>query len=321
MPITWRPATWADIEPGLAMQEWNRGAALVGLEAARQSWQRLFRNPFFATAVLEASPPIQCNRLVGFGASVLIAPAFADAELADPRPDINSRFIAAIHAGQPALPARQEVAEANAGPGIDIIILCSRTWRYELLNPEQSHEAQHLLAASFTERHAGFRVRRILCETAHARARAYLERSFVFRVVAEFPDQGRILHCVTRESANAAAASLGNGLFNYREPSLHLRDSDQELLQAALAGATDQELAATLRLQPSAVKARWRSAFARIAKAMPELVDDNADHEGRGTQKRHRVLAWLRAHPEELRPYAWRGKPTQSETMVDPCVT
>lgn len=308
MPITWRPATGADLEPGLAMQEWNRGAALVGIEAARQCWQRLLRNPFFATAVLEAAPPIQGNRLVGFGASVLVTPAFVDAQLAHPCPDINSRIIAAMHAGTPVTPTREQVAEANAGPGIDAVILCARTWRYELLNPEQTQEAQHLLAASFTEQHAGYRMHRVICESAAQRTQEYLRRAQVFRIVAEFPAEGRVLLCMTHDSARAVAASLGTGLFNAREPRLRLRESDQELLLAALSGATDRELATTLGLQEAAVKARWRSAIARMAETMPDLIGDDEDREGRGTQKRHRVLAWLRTHPEELRPYAWKPK-------------
>ncbi|HEX4008006.1 MAG TPA: hypothetical protein VHX60_17665 [Acidobacteriaceae bacterium] len=307
MAISRRPATWADIEPGLSMQEWNRGSALVGMEAARQCWQRLFRSPFFGSAVLEAHPPIEGNRLVGFGASVLVTSAFADAELAHPRPDINARIVAALHAGEPVVPTRDQVAEANAGAGIDVVVLCGRTWRYELLSPEQSHEAQHLLASGFAEGHAGYRMHRVLCESAAPRTREYLQRSLVFRIVTEFPAQGRALHCMTQESAKTVAASLGTGLFNYREPRLRLRESDQELLHAALSGATDQELAAVLGLQQAAVKARWRSAIARIAETMPDLVGDEEDHEGRGAQKRHRVLAWLRTHPEELRPYAWKG--------------
>lgn len=311
MPITWRPATWDDIEPGLSMQEWNRGAALVGTDCATRCWQRLFHNPFFATAVLESSQPIQGHRLVGFGASVLVTPAFVDAELAHPRPDINSRIIAAVRADEPVVPTREQVAEANAGAGIDVVILCGRTWRYELLSPEQSNEAQHLLASSFAEWHAGYRMHRVICESAAPRTREYLQRSLVFRIVAEFPAQGRALHCLTHESARTVAASLGTGLFNFREPQLRLRESDQELLLAALSGSTDQELAAALGLHQAAVKARWRSAIARIAESMPDLVGDDEDREGRGAQKRHRVLAWLRTHPEELRPYAWkRSSPT-----------
>jgi len=89
---------------------------------------------------------------------------------------------------------------------------------------------------------------------------------------------------------------------------LRLRDSDQQLLLAALRGATDTELVTELGVKLSAVKARWRSTFARIAEAMPDMVSDVNDHEGRGPQKRHKVLSYLRSHPEELRPYDWKTK-------------
>jgi hypothetical protein len=41
---------------------------------------------------------------------------------------------------------------------------------------------------------------------------------------------------------------------------------------------------------------------------MPDLVRDVVNHEGRGTQKRHRVLDYVRSHPEELRPFDWAMK-------------
>jgi hypothetical protein len=102
--------------------------------------------------------------------------------------------------------------------------------------------------------------------------------------------------------------SVGNILFSVRKPALRLRDSDQQLLLAALRGATDQELASGLGFSLSAVKARWRSAIARVEETMPDLVCDAVSHEGRGAQKRHRVLAYVRSHPEELRPFDWATK-------------
>lgn len=122
MAITWRPATCIDIEPGLRIQLKNRGDALVGSEAAVESWKRLFRDPFSSMIVLESSPPIRGHRLVGFGAAVIVSPSFADAAMADPRPDINSRIIASIHSGQPVLATRSELARSNAEQGIDIVV-------------------------------------------------------------------------------------------------------------------------------------------------------------------------------------------------------
>src|SRR5207248_9324862 len=161
------------------------------------------------------------------------------------------------------------------------------------------------LASSFVERHAGYRIRRIIHEAADELAKEFTERSVVFEAVAEFPERERVLYSMTRESAKVVPGSLGNVLFTYREPVLRLRDSDQQMLLAALGGSTDQELATELGVTFAAVKARWRSTFARIAAAMPDLVSEAGD-ERRGSQKRHRVLAYVRSHPEELRPYDWK---------------
>jgi hypothetical protein len=260
---------------------------------------------------LEANPAIQGHRLIGLGASVLVSPAFANAEIADPRPDINSRVIASIHSGQSVLATRNEVARANAGEGVELLVLHG-SWRDQILSPAERQDVQTLLASTFVEWHAGYRIRRILYETVDDPAREFVQRSVVYRAIAQFPELGRVTHLMTRESVKDMPASLGNVLFIFREPVLRLRDSDQQLLLAALKGATDLELATELGISFSAIKARWRSTFARIAETMSDLVDDVNDHQGRGPQKRHRVLAYVRSHPEELRPYTWSSKKAPS---------
>jgi hypothetical protein len=156
--------------------------------------------------------------------------------------------------------------------------------------------------------HAGYRIRRIFQEPAAEPEKGFVRRSIEFRLVADFPEAGRELFVMTRESAQGMPGSVGNILFSVRKPALRLRDSDQQLLLAALRGATDQELASGLGFSLSAVKARWRSAIARVEETMPDLVCDAVSHEGRGAQKRHRVLAYVRSHPEELRPFDWATK-------------
>jgi hypothetical protein len=312
MPITWRTATWGDIEEGLSFHERYRGDAVVGLAAAFHCWRDLVRDPFFASAALEAEPAIQGHRLVGVGASVLVSRAFANAEIANPRPDINSRVIASIYSGRSVLATRNEVARANAGEGVDVVVLAG-IWRDQILSPAARQDVQTILASSFTEVLAGHRVRHILHETADEAAREFVQRSIVFSTIAQFPELGRFVHLMTSESVKAVPASLGNVIFSYREPVLHLRTSDQQLLRAALRGATDLELSIGLGVKVCAVKARWRSAFARIEEAMPDLVIDVGHREGRGLQKRHRVLAYVGRHPEELRPYDWKISSSSDE--------
>lgn len=307
MPLSWRPAGWSEVEQGLAIQPKLWGDALVSREAAIQGWKYLLQGPFFASAVLENTSSIQGHRMIGLGASVLVSTAFADAELADPRPDINSRVIASIHSGKPVLATQKEVAHANASEGVDVLVLYG-TWRDEILSSKERQVVQTLLASSFTEWHAGYRIRRIFHETADEAASEFARRSLVYKPLAEFPHLGRVVYLMTHESVNAVPASLGNVLFSFQEPVLGLRDPDRQLLTAALRGATDRGLATELGVTLSAVKARWRSTFARIGEAKPGLVTDADDHKGRGPQKRHRVLAYVRSHPEELRPFDWKTK-------------
>jgi len=121
----------------------------------------------------------------------------------------------------------------------------------------------------------------------------------------------RALAMTDREAAlsmpMSAAASLSLGT----PPVLGLRTSDQELLLAAMKGATDRELRLELGLTEEAVKRRWAVDSSRVEKSKPELISGLGFQKGttlpaegrRGPQKRHRVLAYVRDHPEELRPF------------------
>ena len=87
---------------------------------------------------------------------------------------------------------------------------------------------------------------------------------------------------------------------------LRLSPAEQTLLAAALSVKTDAELSADLGLSIESIKKRWMSIFDRVDEFKPEILSRaDEDSEGRGPQKRHRVVAYIRSHPEELRPFSW----------------
>ena len=284
----------------------HRGEGLVGPDAALEIWKSLLTAPSFVTAVFESDAPIHGHKLVAFGASIMVSPAFMDDAIAHPRPGINSRLFAAIQSGQPVVLTRDQIAAANAGNGLDILTL-QAAWKEEILDTLENASLQTALASAFVALHAGYRVRRLAWESSCPAELRFSQLSGAAKTIAEFPG-GRALHFVNHPSASAEVASLPSVVFQYREPVLRLREADQQLLAAALNGATDEELGAELGLTVFAVKARWRSAFSRIAGIRPGLVEDVNGLGGRGGQKRHRVVAYLREHPEELRPYAWKRR-------------
>ena len=107
---------------------------------------------------------------------------------------------------------------------------------------------------------------------------------------------------LTRAEAHARPGAYAARLF-YSEPQrLHLRPREQQLLQRALLGETDPEIAHVLGLAPDTVKGRWRTIYERVAEIAPELLPSEAGELRRGSEKRRRLLHYLRHHPEELRP-------------------
>ena len=235
MPITWRPATVADIDQCLSIQPLYLGDALVGKPAAVDAWKRLARDGFSASSVLESTSLPVGNRIVGFGASVFLSSAFAIAELANPRPDINSRIIAGVHSRHSVLATPDEVARANAGLGLDIMVLFG-TWQNKILSQQESQDARTHLASGFVQKHAGYRIRRVFSEAADQLERDFLVQSIEFQLLADYPKSGRALFLMTQESVQGIHGSVGNILFKRCIPVLHLRDSDQQLLRAALGG-------------------------------------------------------------------------------------
>jgi DNA-binding NarL/FixJ family response regulator len=103
----------------------------------------------------------------------------------------------------------------------------------------------------------------------------------------------------------ARIGSWVGSLFVYQPPQFDFRPSEQRLLLAALQGGTDDSLAETLGVSLSAVKKTWRTTYSRVTAKSPGLIPDQVPEEltsERGKEKKQRLLAYLREHPEELRP-------------------
>jgi hypothetical protein len=265
----------------------------------------LLGNPSFEATVIESELPIAGHKIVACGMGVFVTGAFADRETSDPKPGLNSRIIAGIASGEPILLSRAEIGAGNAGQGLDFVNMYG-TWRDGIMNSDQLAEVHALLGTSFVEHFAGYRFNRVLKEAIGDSRIALARATGTYRLLAEFPESESALAVVTRESALAAPYSAAASIYRYQPPVLRLRPAEQKLLAAALSGKTDAELSADLGQSVEATKKRWMSIFERVEQFKREILSQTeADSDGRGPQKRHRVVAYIRTHPEELRPFSW----------------
>jgi len=301
----WRPISEADLSKCLEIQPACLGDQIVGRRTALRVWRTLLDHPAFQANVIEAERPIAGHEIVGCGMGVFVARAFADREIANPRPGLNSRIISAVASGESIVLSRAQIGDGNAGDGLDFVNMYG-TWREGIMNANELAEVQALLGTSFVEHFGGYRFNRVLKEAIGDSNIALAGATGTYRLVAEFKESASALVAVTRESVMTAPYSVAARMYRYQEPVLRLRAAEQRLLAAALGGKTDAELSADLGLSVEAIKKRWLSVFDRIDQFKPEILNKSAaDGDGRGPQKRHRVVAYIRTHPEELRPFSW----------------
>ena len=304
----WRPISESDLSKCLEIQPECLGDQIVGRSTALRVWKALLDSPAFQANVIESERPLTGHKIVACGMGVFVTKAFADGEISNPRPGLNCRIIAGLASGESVVLSRTQIGAGNAGDGIDFVNMYG-TWRDGIMNSDQLAEAQALLGTSFVEHFAGYRFNRVLKEAIGQSRIALARATGTYRIVAEFQESGSALAVVTRDSVLAAPYSVAATLYRYQAPVLRLRPAEQRLLAAALVGKTDAELSADLGLSIEAIKKRWMSIFDRIDEFKPEILSrGEADSDGRGPQKRHRVVAYIRTHPEELRPFSWDTK-------------
>jgi hypothetical protein len=265
---------------------------------------------------IETGKPIAGHRIVAFGASAFVSQEFAYQEISNPRPGLNGRVIASIDARRPVVLNEAELRSQNTYGGLCQIILFS-TWRRGCLTPGQVTQIQVNLAKTYVNLHSGYRLERMLYEAIDETELEDLRSTKVWQVISDYAEfhannpendwsRKRSLAIIERVNALSMTGSVASMFFCYTPPILRFKNGDQQLLAAAVEGLTDYELADALGLNVQTVKKRWASVFDQVEEVMPSLLPDlegKADRRTRGPQKRHHLLAYLRCHPEELRPF------------------
>jgi hypothetical protein len=312
--FSWRRVRAVDLPECLRLHPAKNGAETVGAARALEAWYQLFEMTWATRSALIER---QCNgtaEIVGFGFGAFVKKCFAEAEVQHPQPGLNARIIAHLVNGTSVIATYDEVRDANTRRDLQQVIL-DTSWK-DSLSPAQRDEVRVLLGVAYLELYEGFRFSRILTELVdevdlwHMRGQRSVDidrfESYRRANLDTVWNPERALLAITAESMRNDPHSVAARLFHHHlDPQFAFTRGEQELLEAALDGADDASASTALFVSVSAIKHRWKSIFERVAAINPELCPP--DGEGtRGIQKRQRILAYVRSHREELRPFDFR---------------
>ena len=255
------------------------------------------------------------STMCSFGISVFVQDDFIKELKARPfwfAPELARR----LRRGCSPLLSDSELRKANSRGGVNVLV-----WEGRLLPAFESNpDVFRKLASGFLEEHRGYFWKEVICHQIETVERLlvsmqvgglvwdpvsgrYKER--LEQTPEEFLSKPHVLG-ITRETERNRPGSWMGNLFEYQPPVFGFNRSEQRLLLCALQGGTDQELSDELAISLDTVKKTWRLIYERVAARSPELIPVNSAAENggseRGREKKQRLIAYLREHPEELRP-------------------
>jgi hypothetical protein len=313
--ISYRPMRAKDVRECVAMLATHPIIAsryTAALSDLRAVWLGLLGREAFRSVVFEDSQNFRA-KIIGVGVSAFISDEFLLSLKRPPFFWIGPELTGRISRGDSPLLSDRAVREANAKGGLNLIVW-EGALRAEFWERAEAHAA---VISAFVEQHRGFLLNEVVCQPSSGKSLEATLRSGaqLFSEDGRYADLGdrsvdevfKVPHYLglTRKVALSRAGAWAGSLFVYQAPQCGFRPSEQRLLLAALHGRTDQELADDLGISLSAVKKTWLSIYGRVSKQLPSIFPNGVaiPEEGeRGREKKQHLIAYLRDHPEELRP-------------------
>ncbi len=323
--LHYRPMQAEDVSPCVAIVAANAflapryGDAIADLE---ETWLSLLGQIAFTGVIFEESVNAGAHRLVGAGISAFISDAFVSEIKKPPLGWVGPEIVRRVCNGDSPILSDKEVAQANTRGGLNLFGWHGATSIEDAKRPD----VLNFVFNSFIAVHRGFFIKELLgqadspevLQSMHNSGGYFYEPqlgTFVPSMHGTPGDLCRRPHLMgsTRELALAGTWLAGSAIFSYQAPRFYFSRSEQRLLQAAMQGSTDVELSEELNVSASSVRRCWLSIYDRVAAAAPQVLgqheQQNRDAASavRGKGKKHRLLAYLREHPEELRPLSRKG--------------
>lgn len=260
---------------------------------------------FYVVVPDRHSPP------VGFHMSAFVGEHIIDELRTAERAGIGSELLARHTAGERVFLDAHEIALHNSNGGLNLFVLHCVIHDDDLTS-SRAHAIASASARGFFFTHSGYRTRRFIEEVFDDAFAGFLEAGGM-GPWDEYRSPATVLQNATPRLYGLRAEQIAPGagspwgeIFHCPTSRFHFTPAEQRVLNQALLDASDEEIATELSISQSAVRQAWRGVFQRVSKVAPTLIGATAKNDSdtlvRGKEKRRKILAHLRQHPQELRP-------------------
>lgn len=262
----------------------------------------------FVSCVFEERTFAGTATIWGCGFSAFVAPEVAARACRGEIPNLVDTLMYSHRGSSPMLLNRAEQARLNAAGQMHLVML-----NFAIDDSPQAPAAaiNAVCNKAFLESHSGYGLRTYFMEISDHERKAPMHRQSALAMnckPAPTPaDRKAQVFFLNEEMFSEHPFHTLRMLFLRSPPRIGLTLAQQDQLELALRGCTDEEIAAELGVTWNTVRKRWGDIFQRAEDALPGIfgnVTAATPSTARGVEKRRPLLAFLEEHPEELRPWS-----------------
>jgi DNA-binding CsgD family transcriptional regulator len=278
-------------------------------------WNYVLSEQIALSSVVEDHGRPSHQRIVGFEMSLFIKDEYLAESHAHPPAHMALQVLERWRQGRRVFLNPREIARQNSQRGLNALVL-HFGYEQQGMHPEEALKIRLKLSESFLNSLHGYQINEILREVYSAEEKQSLSRSgFVLRrdhrgqdPSGSYPEPSKTfcLFGINREEGkqcdqNNALAQLFHcpaGRFSFSPRQKHV-------LQLALQGRSDSEIASRLQLSLWTVKKRWQGIYEKVQAVDPDLLtppEELSELEKEAMLRRPYLLDYLRNHREEIRP-------------------
>lgn len=290
-------------------------------EILAYEWDLFLAHAPDLSMIVEDSEREAGDRIVGTAQTVFVSDAFIEFVRSGLPFDVNRCASNPLPDGSSPLLTANEIRKANSGDGLNA--LTTRwIWRGDVRNEGESawtRGVRSYMDRTFPLFYRGYQYKYLLLSAYGEWSYASLLRAGfslltdysighpTYNGTPEDRPSNVFLLCASRDEAGELEGSLVSRIFDYTPPRFHFKPHEQELLWSALLGYSDAESAGRLFVSAETIKKRWESIYDCVRSVEPDLIPQGGDGT-RGAEKRRGLLAHLREHLQEVRPYCALGR-------------
>jgi hypothetical protein len=316
MRMVHRPMQPADLPECMALLPAHVPADAADRAAIAAQWPRLMEQAALLAGVMEDLSLPAGQRVLGWGVSLMLSPAQAQALALSGRPHAHlaRRVYAGLRSGALVTMDDREIGRCNAAGSLVNLVLHFTMPSLDLADP-QVHKVVACAQESFRVHHLGWNWQALYLENSQAMSEVHRESGYDLLAFADedalapLPAPLRPAFMgLTREQARMRLPGTTiRNCFESEPPRFRFSAQQRRLLWLSLFDDADTALMPALGVSVHGLKKLWKGVYERIEDVAPDFFggDVGGDDDGkRGPEKRRQVLAYVRQRLEELRPWA-----------------